>query len=344
VVWGERVFLTSSDGRGGSRLHLLCYQRDSGKLLWERRFFGSAIPEGSFPPGGMAVPTPATDGKRVFALFGTGDLVCVDSAGKPVWLRSLAQEFGVFRNRWGMAASPLLLGDLLVIQVDHWGGSYLLGIDSATGANRWRTPRDASVNWTSPIAIRIGEKTQIVTAGTYRLKGYDALTGKELWSLRGLHMQCIPTPSARGHRLYVACGEGFTSLCVRLKASKDGRTEASVKWKMPNKGVGIPSPLLLGDYFYYAEDAGWANCRRADTGASVWRRRLNTKVQASPVAGAGRLYFCGVNGVVSVLKAGPKFEVLARNDVGESIVATPALSQGRIFLRGEKHLFCIAGK
>jgi outer membrane protein assembly factor BamB len=292
----------------------------------------------------MAVPTPATDGKRVYALFGTGDLVCVDSAGKPVWLRSPAQEYGVFRNRWGMAASPLLLEGLLVVQVDHWGGSYLLGVDPATGANRWRTPRAASVNWTSPVAVRVGGTTQVVTAGTRALKGYSAQTGKELWSLGGLHVQCIPTPVARGDRLYVACGARFTTLCVGLKAGKGGRTEARVRWKEPNKGVGVPSPLLLGEYLYYAEDAGWASCRRADTGAAVWRRRLGGRVQASPVAGAGKLYFPCANGVVSVLRAGPRYELLARNDLGEGVVASPALSQGRLFLRGEKHLFCIAGK
>src|SRR5207302_920783 len=117
-----------------------------------------------------------------------------------------------FRNRWGMAASPLLLDGLLVVQVDHWGGSYLLGVDAASGANRWRTRRDASVNWTSPVAIRAGGKTQILTAGTFALRGYAADTGAELWSWRGLHMQCIPTPIVRDDRFFIACGEGLTSL------------------------------------------------------------------------------------------------------------------------------------
>src|SRR5262245_21941580 len=150
VVWGDRVFLTASDGRLNDRLHVVCYRRGDGRELWHARFFGSALPEGQFPPGGMAVPTPATDGRRLYALFGTGDLVCLDLEGRPVWVRSLAAEYGPFRNRWGMAASPLLVNDLLVIQVDHWGRSYLLGVDAGTGANRWKTDRDASVNWTSP--------------------------------------------------------------------------------------------------------------------------------------------------------------------------------------------------
>jgi outer membrane protein assembly factor BamB len=341
VVTGDRVLLTSSSGRDGETLHLFCLGAGDGKMRWQRRFFGSEVSEGQYAPGGMAVPTPATDGKRVFALFGTGDLVCLDLDGRPLWIRSLAREYGAFRNRWGMASSPLLLGDLLVVQVDHHGGSYLLGVEAGTGRNRWRTPRDAAVNWTSPVAVRLGEKTFIVAAGTHTLKGYDLATGREQWSLSGLEMQCIPTPVVRGDRLWLAGGADFTSLCVALRADGQGKAAARALWQVKTKGVGIPSPLLLGDHFYYAEDAGWACCLDASTGKQLWRRRLNTKVHASPVAGDGKVYFAGMNGVVTVLRAGAEFAVLARNDVGESIVASPAISGGRLFLRGEKHLFCV---
>src|SRR4051794_35504218 len=150
VVAGDRVFVTSSSGRSNEHLHLLCFGRDDGKQLWERKFFGSSTPEGHFAPGGMAVPTPAADGKHVYALYGTGDLVCADRDGKPVWIRSLAQEYGTFRNRWGMASSPLLHDGTLFVQVDEWGKSYLLAVEAATGRNRWRVTRDAAVNWTSP--------------------------------------------------------------------------------------------------------------------------------------------------------------------------------------------------
>lgn len=338
VVWGERVFVTSSDGRRNDRLHLYCYHRDDGRLLWHERYFGSALSDGQFPPGGMAVPTPTTDGKRVYALFGTGDLVCVDLDGKPVWLRSLAQEYGPFRNRWGMAASPLLVDDLLVIQVDHFGPSYLLGIDAATGNNRWRTPRATGVNWTSPLAVTVAGKKQVVCAGTGWLRGYAADTGKELWSLHGLHNQCIPSIVTSGDRLLVACGRDFTALAVRPGPVPQ------IAWKVPTRGVGVPSPVCLGDEYYYAEDSGWATCLRASTGERLWRERLGGKVQASAVAGDGKVYFTTEAGVVTVVRAGPKFAVLARNRIGEAVVASPALSQGCIFLRGDKHLFCIHAK
>jgi outer membrane protein assembly factor BamB len=342
VVWGERVFLTSSDGRENDRLHLFCYHRDTGRLLWRRRFFGSAVSEGQFAPGGMAVPTPATDGKRVYALFGTGDLVCVDMDGKPLWLRSLAKEYGPFRNRWGMAASPLPLpGGPLVVQVDHYGGSYLLAVDPATGANRWRTQRpDTFVNWSSPVSVVAG-RHYVVTASSQTLTGFDAKTGRKVWSVPGLHEQCIPTPVVRGERIYLGGGADFTSLCLSVGPGPELSVRVREVWKAPSRGLRIPSPLLLGDYYYFAEDAGWISCLKADTGEKVWRQRLGSKVQASPVAGAGQLYVAGVGGTVTVLRAGPTFKVLARNDLGESVVASPALSQGRIFLRGEKHLFCV---
>ncbi len=343
VVWGERVFVTASDGRLGDRLHLLCFHRDSGKQLWHARFFGSATSEGRFAPGGMAVPTPATDGERVFALFGTGDLVCVDLDGRPVWVRSLAQEYGPFRNRWGMAASPALCGGLLVVQVDHPGASYLLGVDAATGANRWRTKREASVNWSSPLPVRVGDRLQIVAAGTYALRGYAADTGEELWSVRGLQMQCIPTPVAAGGRLFAAGGRGPSVLAVRLDGARGDLSGTHVAWTA-RCGTNVPSPVVLDGLCYCAEDGGFANCYRADGGERVWRGRLGGgKYSASPVAGDGKVYFASETGRVTVVRAGPKFEVLARNDVGESVVASPALSQGRLFLRGERHLFCIGG-
>jgi outer membrane protein assembly factor BamB len=343
IVWRDRVFVTSSTGKSGEHLHLFCFHRDDGRRLWERRFFGSELSEGQFSPGGMAVPTPATDGKRVYALYGTGDLVCVDMEGKPVWIRSLAREYGPFRNRWGMASSPLLVEGLLVVQVDHWGKSYLLAVDAALGVTRWRTRRDAAVNWTSPVAMRIGKKTLIVAAGTRTLKGYD-IEGHQLWSLGGLHAECISTPVARRDRLWLACGRDMTSLFVRVRQEQDGKVTARQEWKVASKGVGIPTPVCVGDYLYCAEDAGWAVCRRADSGKQVWRRRLGGKVQASPVAGAGKLYFAGINGTVTVLRAGPEFKVLAKNDMGESMVASPALSGGCIVLRGEKHLFCVGAR
>jgi outer membrane protein assembly factor BamB len=341
VVWGDRIFLTASDERLNDRLHVYCYHRGDGRQLWHTRLFGSAQPEGLFPPGGMAVPTPATDGKHVFALFGTGDLVCLDWQGQPVWIRSLAEEYGPFRNRWGMAASPVLVGDRLIVLVDHWGESYLLAADAGTGANRWKTKRDASVNWTSPLAIKIKDQTQIIVAGPYRVQGYDAGDGTELWTVQGLKMQCIPTPVPWGDVVYAVSGRKGDTLAIRPAGGKGELTNTHVIWKTPRGAPYVPSPLCHDGLYYLVDDEGIATCLEAATGKRLWQERLRGRFHASLVAGDGKVYYAAMDGTVSVVQAGPTFNLLARNKLGEGIVASPALSGRQIFIRGEKHLFCI---
>ncbi|MBI3823313.1 MAG: PQQ-binding-like beta-propeller repeat protein [Planctomycetes bacterium] len=197
IVWDDRVFLTASDGRLNDRLHVYCYARADGKLLWHSKLFGSATTD-LYPLGGMAVPTPATDGKLVYVLFGTGELAALDFDGKPAWIRSLADEYGPFRNRWGLGTSPVLVGDLLLVQIDHWSQSYLLGVDAKTGANRWKADRPTSVNWSSPLAVKVKDRLEIVTFGTNFVRSYDAEKGNELWRVEGMHFQCIPSPVVMG--------------------------------------------------------------------------------------------------------------------------------------------------
>ncbi len=344
VVAGAHVYLTASDGRFNDRLHVYCYHRDDGRLLWHTRLFGSAQPEGLFPPGGMAVPTPAADGGNLYVLFGTGDLACLDDAGRPVWIRSLAQEYGPFRNRWGMAASPLVVGDLLVVLVDHWGQSYLLGVDARTGATRWKTDRDASVNWSSPAVAHVRGKPQIIVTGTTQVRGYDAADGAELWRVQGLERECIPSPVVDGDMVYAVSGRKGVTLAIRLDGSRGDLTQTHVVWKSRRGAPYVPSGLCYEGRYYLVDDEGFGTCLDARTGAELWRQRLGGRYQASLVAGDGKVYFTNVDGVVTVAQAGPEFRRLAKNTVGEALVASPALCRGEIFLRGARHLFCIGAK
>jgi outer membrane protein assembly factor BamB len=341
VVWGEHVFLTASDGRHNTDLHVYSYRRSDGHVRWHTRLFGSAEPESEFAQGGMAVPTPVTDGRHLYALFGTGDLVCLDFEGKPVWIRSLAQEYGPFRNRWGMAASPLLVGDLLVVLVDHWGGSYLLGIGAQSGRTRWKKGRRATVSWSSPAGAVVGDKTQIVVAGSGYLWGYDAATGAERWKVGGLQMECIPSPVVQGGVVYAASGPRDATLAVRLDGRSGDLTRSNVAWRSRRGAPYVPSPVCYEGRCYLVDDQGIAACLDAATGAELWRQRVGGRYQASLVAGAGKVYYTNLDGVVTVARAGPRFQVLARNRLGEAIVASPAASHGQLFLRGETHLFCI---
>jgi outer membrane protein assembly factor BamB len=257
-------------------------------------------------------------------------------------MRSLAQEYGPFRNRWGMGTSPILVGDLLVVQVDHWGQSYLLAVDPKTGANRWKTDRDASVNWSSPVTAQVKGQTQIIVVGTYKATGYAPADGKELWSASGMHFQCIPSPVVSGDLLLAASGEG--TLAVRLDGARGDLTKSHVAWRSKRGSPYVPSPVCYGGFFYLVDDKGWATCLNAATGKQVWKERMGRSFQASLVAGDGKVYYPDLEGGVAVVKAGPKFEILARNEVGEMVIASPAVSRGQIFLRGKKHLFCIGEK
>lgn len=338
VVWEDHVLLTASDGRLNDRLHVFCYHRKDGKLLWHTRLFGTA-PTDLYPPGGMAVPTPATDGKQLFVLFGTGDLAALDFAGKPVWIRSLAQEYGPFRNRWGMGTSPILLGNTLLVQVDHWSQSYLLAVETATGANRWKADRPTSVNWTSPLAVKVKDRTEIITFGTSQVRSHDARDGKDLWQVEGMGFQCIPSPVSEGNLLFACSGEN--TLAVKLDGGAGDLTKSHVLWKNKKAGAFVPSPLVYEGHLYVPGDKGFATCYDAATGKQVWRERLGDSFHASPVAAAGLIYFTSKEGVVRVVRASAAFELVAENDMSETIVASPALSGGNIFLRGDKHLFCI---
>ncbi len=338
VVWGERVFLTASDGRRNDRLHIYCHHRRDGRLLWHTRLFGSA-PTDLYPPGGMAVPTPAADGARLYALFGTGDLACLDHDGSPVWIRSLAEEYGPFRNRWGMGASPILVGELLVVQVDHFARSYLLAVECKTGATRWKTDRDATVNWSSPLPVTTKRGTQLVTVGTYRAVSYDARTGAELWSVRGLQEQCIPTPVSLGERVFVSSAVG--TLAIRLDGRTGDVTDTNVVWRNRRASLTVPSAIAYEGHIYIPGDRGVVTCLDAATGKQVWKERLGESYHASPVAGDGKVYFTSKEGVVRVVQAGAAFRLLAENDLGEPVIASPAISGGQLFIRGEKHLFCI---
>jgi outer membrane protein assembly factor BamB len=341
VVWGDHIFLTTSEGRLNDQLHVYCYHRQDGRRLWHTRLFGSA-PTDLYPAGGMAVPTPVTDGKQLYLLFGTGDLVCLDFEGRPVWIRSLAEEYGPFRNRWGMGTSPILVDGLLVVQVDHWSQSYLLAVDPKTGANRWKTNRDAAVNWSSPLAVKVKERTQIIAHGTHRAIGYDAATGAELWSVGGMHLQCIPSPVAEAGLVFSASGDGV--LAIRLDGGTGDLTKSHVVWKHTKLMPFVPSPIAYRGYLYVVGDKGVVACLDGATGNQVWKERLGDQYHASPLAGDGKIYFTSKEGVVRVVQAGPQFKLLAENDLGQTIVASPAVSNGAIFLRGEKHLFCVGSK
>lgn len=176
------------------------------------------------------------------------------------------------------------------------------------------------------------------------MRGYDFASGSELWTVRGMEMQCVPTPVVLGDRVIAGCTKGHIAQAIRVDNGRGDLTDSHIAWKAARKAAFVPSSIAYEENYYFVEDSGFGNCISAATGEPVWRERLGGKFSASVVAGDGKVYFANADGVVTVVKAGPKFEVLAKNPVGERLLASPAISEGRIYLRGEKHLFCIGEK
>lgn len=343
VVWGDRVFVTSSDGHRDrhDQLHVLCFDRRDGRLLWHRRFWGTAPTRSHGRKSSMATPTGVTDGTHVWAFFGTGDLFCLDFEGDLIWARSLAQEYEPFQNRFGMGSSPVLIDSVLVLECDHWGQSYLLGVDKTTGENAWRTDRTEQLGWSSPLVVDVEGKKQVVVCATFGVKGYDPTTGQELWVAWGMSRSCIPTAVANDHMIYAVSGQGGRTLAIR-KGGRGDVTETHVAWQATRGAPYVPSPLVVEGLYYLVDDRGIATCFDAETGARVWQKRLGGNFTASPVAGGGKIYFIDEEGTTTVLKPGREFEVLAKNELGEPVYASPAIARGDLFIRTHGNLYCIA--
>ncbi len=344
VIWNDRVFLTSSDGHDQGELHVYCFDRDTGRTRWHRRLWGTA-PTLFYPKSGMASPSPVTDGTLLWAAFGTGDLFCFDMDGGLVWQRALSDEYGIFENRFGASSSPLLFEDLLIHQCDHYGASYVIAVDKATGANRWKTDRpDVWLSWSSPQLVPLGDRFELVLSGSEKLDGYDPRTGDLLWTVRGLARECVPTPVLANGLLISVSGPNGAHFAVKPGGRGDV-TESRVAWRNDRGTSFVPSGIAVDERYYVADDKGIATCFEAATGTILWRKRLGGRFTASPIAAGGKLFFTDETGSTLVLDATrSEYHELSRNELGEDVYASPAISQGRLFLRTAKSLICVGTK
>lgn len=345
IVWDDRVIITSSDGRNQDELHLICLGRDDGGEKWHLRLWGSAPTLYHPTKSSMASASPVTDGEHVFAFYGSGDVVCADLDGGLVWQRSLASEYGPFENRFAASSSPLVYRDLLLLQCDHYGPSYLLAIDKATGTNRWKVERpDVWLSWSSPqLTPTTASPEELLVCGSHRLDAYNPSTGEKLWTVGGMSRECVPTPVIGNGRIFATTGPNGQTVCIQPGGHGDV-TASHVVWSNPRGAPFVPSPVLVGDGLYLVDDKGIGTCLNADSGHLAWRKRFGGAFTASPVAGDGKLYFCDESGKTIVVAADAmKYQELARNQLDEPIFASPAISQGRLFIRTAGHLYCIAG-
>ncbi len=342
VVWGDRVFLT---GAGQGRHAVFCFDAGTGKLLWQKTV--GAVSTGPAKEQGEAAnpatPTPACDGRFVFAMFGNGDVTALDFQGNPVWTRSL----GKIENQYGASTSLALYRGTLILQLDQGeaeaGLSKVLALDSATGKTAWESaPRPVPNSWTTPIVIEAAQRAQLITAANPWLTSYDAATGAEIWRAKVCGGEMTPSPA-------FGAGLVFTAIdAEKLTAIRpDGTGDVTTNKVVWNADEGLPdivSPVCDGQRVYTIPGSGLVVCYDAATGKKLWEKDFETEVQASPIAAAGRIYLFTKEGIGLVFEAANEFKEIARSKMGEEIQATPALTEGRIFVRGRTNLFALGAK
>lgn len=342
VVWGDRVFITASEGRDQGELHVICFDRRTGREVWHQRLWGTAPTIFYYPKSGMASPSPITDGKHLWTFFGTGDIFCFDMEGGLVWQRALADEYGPFENRFAASSSPLLFEESLILQCDHYGASYVIALDRKSGANRWKADRpEVWLSWSSPQLVPVGNRFELVVSGSEKLDGYDPRSGQRLWTVRGMARECVPTPVLGMGLLFAVSGPNGTHIAIKPGGTGDV-TESHVVWRNERGTSFVPSGIVVGTRYYLADDKGIASCLEASTGKILWRKRLGGNFTASPVAVGDRLYLTNEAGSTLVLDASkPEYVELARNEIGEDVYSSAAVSQGCVFIRTAKHLVCV---
>ena len=372
VVWNDRVFLTTAiegatvpgaravehldggkpflhpDSVGADRKHtykVLAYDGRSGTLLWERTAWEGVPFDNRHRRGSYASPSVATDGTLVFAYFGSEGVYAYDVNGKPVWQASVGK---VKTLGLGAASSPVLYRDLVILQCDDDSGtdSAILALDAKTGKERWRTKRPVQVSWSTPVLVHAGRRTELVTNGTEWIIAYDPGTGRELWRTTGVESNAIHTPVVGDGVVIVTAGfPAKKTIAIKPGGSGDITGTDHVLWTYAKGTAYVVSPILYDGLLYLTNDRGVITALDAKTGEVRYeggRVPVPASFMGSPVAADGRILMTSEDGDTFVIKAGPKHEVLATNSVGEPVYTTLAISNGRIYIRGERHLFAIA--
>ena len=321
VVFGDRVYVTCSSGTRDDRLHVLCFEASTGKQLWHRQLAATGG-TACHPKTCMAAPTPVADATGVYALFATADLVAFDADGTLRWYRSLTGDYPTITNQVGMAASPILVKDRLIVPMDNDGESFLAAIDTKYGKNVWKTNRPSGINWVTPFVREQGGKTEVLFAGSNGLTSYDAADGAKRWTYKE-GSGSIPTATVVDDMLYLP-GGGVTA----VKIGAEGVVGKSL-WTAKELRPGYGSPLVYRGKVFSVEGQGFIACGDAKSGKVHFQERTKTAFAASPVAGDGKVYCVNELGVTFVLKAdATEFAPLAENNLGEEVMATPAIANG----------------
>lgn len=341
IVHGDRIFLTSAVDNGLKRM-VFCLNRNDGSVVWEQTVTTDVL-EKSHGMNGWAAASCATDGERVVAFFGPAGLHCYDVNGKKLWERNL----GGFPGPFGSAASPVILGNMVIQNCDAEGESYLIALNKENGETIWKTARRncPKGGWSTPILIDTGKRKELILNGEFGVQGYDPETGKDLWYCKSFNGRGTPIPAWGNGLLYVVNGKPGDLYAVRPGGSGDV-TKTHMAFHAPRKGGrDLPSPMLVGKRVFVTSMSGVASMYDADSGKTVWTERLDGKFAASPIVIKGLIYIPNESGETLVIEPADTLKIVARNKVGggsnEIFRASLAPSDGQIFCRSDRVLYCI---
>lgn len=341
---GERIYLTTAlPSDGGLSLRALALDASDGRMIWNTEVFHEpSAGRGIHQKNSQASPTPLVSGERLFVHFGHLGTACLDLAGQVQWRQTSLRYPPVHGN----GGSPILAGDVLFFSGDGASDPFVVGLDSQNGEIRWRRPRESTASkkfsFSTALFITNGVRPEIISPGSGMVGAYDPATGGELWRVTyGEGYSVVPRPVFAHGLLFIGTGYDRPNLLALRPGGEGDLTPSNIVWKTSRGAPNTPSPLVVGDELYFVSDAGVATCVDARTGRVHWNERLGGDYSASPVHAEGRIYFLNEAGLTLVLEAGTNFVTLARNDLEERTLASPALSEGALFIRTAGHLFRI---
>ncbi|HEY5884853.1 MAG TPA: PQQ-binding-like beta-propeller repeat protein [Pyrinomonadaceae bacterium] len=373
VVWGDKVFISTavSTAKDETRFGLYgdvapvkddprhtwkvyALDKKTGKILWERVAYDGMPKVKRHPKSTHADSTPVTDGKHLVVLFGSHGLYAYDLKGKLLWKQDLGVlDAGWFYDadyQWEHGSSPVIYKDLVIVQADVQKDSFIAAYSLKNGKQVWKTSRDEISSWGTPTVYAGKARAEVITNGSRAIRGYDPATGKELWKLTPNSEVTTPTPFVAHDLIFVTSGYAPIQPIYAIKPGavgditlKDGKESSEhIAWSKKRGGPYMPTPVVYGEYLYTCSNQGVLTAYNAKTGERVYQERLGGKggaFTASPIASDGKIYLSSEDGDVFVVKAGPKYELLATNPVGEVLMATPAISDGLLIVRSTKHLY-----
>ena len=377
IVWGERVFVTYQLGtnplkpgthpslvqgpeaatsgehplggarsRGGAEpkivLAVAAFDRKSGAQLWEYTFDAEGPIPQTHEKRNLATPSPVTDGERVYAWFSNGQLAALDMNGKLIWTRHLGREYSPIDIDWGQASSPVVYQDRLILPCYYPSSSFLLALDKRTGKEAWRTEREKGlISYSTPLIIETAQGPELVLNTSGDVEAFDPVTGKLLWQYTESTRFAIPMPVYDAGVLYMSRGYRSSPYLAIRAGGRGDITHTNVAWRVANGAPYLSSLVFYDGLLYMANELGIVTSMDAKTGEPVWRERVGGYYSASPVAADGKIYLLSETGEMLVLRAGRKPEVLARSDVGEQCIASPAFSNRQIFIRTDRNLIAV---